>query len=69
MRAALILLCLAAPALAQQPDAKYLLAPLQIERDEAANARAYCMADVAKLAEELADFKKKLAEAEAKVKN
>lgn len=66
-RASLILLCLTTPALAQQVDPKYLLAPLQIERDEAANARAYCMADAAKLSEEIADFKKKLAEAEAKL--
>lgn len=62
------LMLLSFPALAQQaqPEPKYLLGPLQAQRDQAANQAAICGAENAKLQEELAALKAKLVEAEAK---
>lgn len=50
-----------------QPDPKYLLGPLQAQRDQNANQAALCSGDNARLNEEIAALKAKLAEAEAKM--
>lgn len=52
--------------LAQQQDPKYLLAPLQAQRDRAANEAALCGADIARLQEELAALKARMADLEKK---
>lgn len=57
------------PVLAQQqPDPKYLVGPLQSQRDQAANQAALCGAENVKLQEEIAGLKAKLAELDASTK-
>jgi hypothetical protein len=48
--------------LAQQVDPKYLLIPLQNQRDRAANEAALCGAEVAKLNERILELEKQLKE-------
>jgi uncharacterized protein YceH (UPF0502 family) len=64
------------PAYAQQPqpvDSRYILAPLQAQRDRAANEAALCGAEKAKLDEDknaltakVAELEKRIAELEKK---
>jgi len=54
---------------AQQPqvDSRYILGPLQAQRDRAANEAALCGAENAKLNEEMTAAKAKIAELEKKL--
>jgi hypothetical protein len=56
----LILFCISTSALAQQIDPKYLLVPLQTQRDRASNEAALCAAEVARLNEKIAELEKQL---------
>lgn len=51
-------------ALAQQPEPRYLLAPLQAQRDRAANDAALCGGSLAQAQEEIAKLKAQIAELE-----
>ena len=61
------LLCLATPALAQQIDINQVIAPFQEQRNAALDAAAFCDINLKRMQGEIADLKKRLAEAEAKV--
>jgi hypothetical protein len=50
-----------------QVDSRYILGPLQAQRDRAANEAALCGAENAKLNEEMAASKAKIAELEKKL--
>lgn len=73
MRFVLAIICLTVPAFAdglcaQQMDPKYLLVPLQTQRNQAWDTAAICGATNAQLQEEIAALKAKLAEMETKSK-
>ena len=62
-----VLLCLASPALAQQINVNQAVAPFQEQRNAALDAAAFCSINLTQAQAEIADLKKKLAEAEAKL--
>jgi hypothetical protein len=67
MRIFLSLLFLLTPAFAQTPDPAKLLAPIQQQRNQVMDAWAQCLAASNEMQNQLAELRKELEEAKAKL--